>query len=227
MPLDEFTARRNALAKQLAEEGDRERADELKRLRKPRLPAWAVNQLARRVPDSVDRLLAAGDRVQGAESAEALRRATQERHAVVQELVKRAEGILADGGQSTNAATLHEVSQTLYAATSAEERDRLKRGVLTEPLEGAGFEQALGLPQRDVAAEERLEPRRKRASEELRRFQEEFRQAQDEAKRLRGEAERARRAARVAEQELEAADVRVRRLEDRVAQAREKLDSSS
>ena len=48
LPLDEFTARRNELAKRLKKEGEGEAADEVASLVKPSVPAWTINQLARR-----------------------------------------------------------------------------------------------------------------------------------------------------------------------------------
>src|SRR5439155_128287 len=59
LPLDEFTAARNRLARTLAQEGD-PRAEEVRRLPKPTPAVWAINQLARREPRAVRRLLSAG-----------------------------------------------------------------------------------------------------------------------------------------------------------------------
>ena len=47
LPLDEFTAERDAVAKRLRADGEREEAARIKKLRKPSVPAWAVNQAAR------------------------------------------------------------------------------------------------------------------------------------------------------------------------------------
>src|SRR5919201_6293703 len=59
LPLDEFTAARNELSKRLKREGD-ERAEDVRRLAKPTVAVWTINQLARREPLAVRRLLAAG-----------------------------------------------------------------------------------------------------------------------------------------------------------------------
>src|SRR5437868_2942872 len=45
VPLDEFTAARDALAARLKAAGDAPGAAAIKRLRKPSLPAWAANQI--------------------------------------------------------------------------------------------------------------------------------------------------------------------------------------
>lgn len=55
-PLNEFTPRRNAKAKELKAAGQDELARELAALKKPSLPLWAVNQLAARDRGRLDRL---------------------------------------------------------------------------------------------------------------------------------------------------------------------------
>jgi len=60
LPLEEFTAARNELAKQLGDAS-------IKQLKKPKVPAWAVNQLARRREVDVRRLLRAGEQLEQAQ----------------------------------------------------------------------------------------------------------------------------------------------------------------
>src|ERR671919_752827 len=60
MPLDRFIPERDTLAKQLRATGDREAADRVKALRKPTVPAWALNQLARQDPRGVTDVVARG-----------------------------------------------------------------------------------------------------------------------------------------------------------------------
>jgi hypothetical protein len=64
---DEFTARRNDLAKQLRADGRRAASEQVKELRKPSLAAWAVNQLARKNRREIDLLLDAGHRARDAQ----------------------------------------------------------------------------------------------------------------------------------------------------------------
>jgi len=66
VPLAEFTKKRNALAKRLREDGDRERADEVKALKKPTLPAWAINQAVRADDKAAKALLKSGDDLRSA-----------------------------------------------------------------------------------------------------------------------------------------------------------------
>ena len=58
---EEFVAARNDLAKRLTEAGERERAAEIKALRKPSLAVWLVNRLARERELDVQRLAKAGE----------------------------------------------------------------------------------------------------------------------------------------------------------------------
>jgi hypothetical protein len=213
-PLADFTRARNELAKRLAGEGRRDAAEWVRRLKKPRLSAWAINRLAHDASDDIERLLETSRRIEAADSGAAMRGATRERHTLVSELVARAGQILQAAGQSTSGATLHQVQQTLYAITNEEERDRLRRGVLTEPLEGSGFGDVLTMPDAATFTDPRAEERRARAGEELRHVRDELREAEQDASRLRREAERARRALAVAEDEAATAERRVERLRD-------------
>src|SRR3954452_25543843 len=67
LPLDEFTAARNELAKRLKQEGDAETAETVRAMTKPSVAAWAVNQLARREPEAVRSLLNLGSRLRSAQ----------------------------------------------------------------------------------------------------------------------------------------------------------------
>ena len=60
LPLEEFTAARNDLAKQLGDAS-------VKQLKKPTVPAWTVNQLARTREVDVRRLLRAGEQLEQAQ----------------------------------------------------------------------------------------------------------------------------------------------------------------
>lgn len=60
LPLDEFTAARNGLARRLRREVAPAAGDEVKQLRKPSVAAWALNQVRRHDPERSDHLLEAG-----------------------------------------------------------------------------------------------------------------------------------------------------------------------
>ncbi len=69
LPLADFTKARDELARRLRREGRRDDAEAVKALRKPTVAAWALNQLARRRPGDVERLLATGERLREAQEA--------------------------------------------------------------------------------------------------------------------------------------------------------------
>src|SRR5690242_19889699 len=121
-PLEEFTAARNDIARRLKQEGD-PRADEVRRLAKPTVPVWAINQLARREPLAVRRLLGAGaalrkaqERALHGEGAAALAEAQSEQRDALRLLGDRARALLAGSGKPASEATLERIAATLGAA---------------------------------------------------------------------------------------------------------------
>ncbi|MGH3046758.1 MAG: hypothetical protein ACRDNC_07110, partial [Gaiellaceae bacterium] len=116
LPVDEFVERRNELARSLRKDGNREAANQVKGLRKPTVPAWAVNQLARREKMRVRGLLTAGERLRkahekllGGGSPEALQRARDDERRAIGELAGAAETLLEEAGHPANEATLDRV----------------------------------------------------------------------------------------------------------------------
>ena len=69
LPLDEFTAERDALAKRVRADGEREEAARIKKLRKPSVPAWAINQAVREDKRAAKALLKAGEGLANAQAA--------------------------------------------------------------------------------------------------------------------------------------------------------------
>ena len=92
LPFDDFIAERDATAKQLRKDGEKEAAAAVAKLPKPRQVAWVANQLGRA---GAGDLLAAGDAIREAQlgggGREALREATAAQRAAVDELLKEAE----------------------------------------------------------------------------------------------------------------------------------------
>jgi hypothetical protein len=87
LPPEDFVAARDRLAKEL---DDRDAAKEVKALRRPTVPAWAVNQTVRRHRDVLRELLDAGREVRSAQrravtglAAPAFAGATAERRRLV------------------------------------------------------------------------------------------------------------------------------------------------
>src|SRR5436190_3471155 len=68
LPLGEFTAERNALAKRLRSDDDRAGAETVGKLKKPDGIAWAINQAVRRDPKALRSAVSARERLQKAQA---------------------------------------------------------------------------------------------------------------------------------------------------------------
>jgi hypothetical protein len=135
-PFDEFIARRDALAKSLRRDGRREEADAVRKLRKPALSAWALNQLPR---DAVEGLIAAGAALRQARGGDTLRDATRDERACVEDLASQATALLRQAGHPVTGKTAGEIRDTLHAAALDDEaREQLVSGRLTAPLQAVG-----------------------------------------------------------------------------------------
>lgn len=204
-PLESFTQTRNELAKEL--EGDA--AAEFKKLKKPSVGAWAINQLAREHPDDVEHLLEIHQRMAEASGASQLRKAAGDRREAIAKLVTEARRTLERAGHNTGAATLEKVSQTLLAASGADERELVRSGRLTREFAGTGMD-AFGLaPDSLDSPDETAEPTLRvpmKVQREVERLRRDAEAAEREAAQLAQEAnflaersDRARTAAEEAE----------------------------
>jgi hypothetical protein len=217
LPLPEFTAARNELAKKL---GDAE----VRKLPKPSVPAWAVNQLVRREPKLVEELLEHGEALQQQTlkgSIEALRDSQRRERETVTKLVSAAEKLL----ERPSAQTLERISATLTAGAQSEAgREALRAGRLSEQLEPAGFEALAGMAPapRSGARDELADARRAKEERkrQRRKLEEEQRKLERRAESAEREAERAERAAA----ETRHAAERARREADEAAEAVAELD---
>lgn len=154
LPLQEFTQERNELAKRLRSEGDREGAEEVRRLPKPTVPVWLVNQLARTNEVPMRALLRSGDKLREAQrtvldggGADALRDAQREERDVIERLTAQARTLMPKASSSA----LERVSETLRAAAVGDDetRELLKRGRLAEELALSGFGALARMPAGD------------------------------------------------------------------------------
>jgi hypothetical protein len=145
-PLDEFTASRNALAKDLRGDGEAAAADWVKGLRKPSRAAWLVNQLSARKTDEVSELLELGKELRAAQeemlagSADRtkLREAAQREQRTVDSLTRAAEAI--GGEHGAGAQVLTRVGETLQAAAGDPEvAEAIERGRLTRERRAASI----------------------------------------------------------------------------------------
>jgi len=224
LPLDEFTARRNELAKRLKKDGDEDAAEQVTALVKPSVPAWTINQLARRQKKEVQALLTTGTRLRKAQEralagggADALNAAQAEERESVRDLTRRAVEILEEAGRPATRTVLERIRATLGAAVLTDpERAALKAGRLTTEVQVSGFDALAGIRpaapragQRDELAERRkkkAERERKRA-----RLEKRAQELADRAEKAEEAAERAEEAAAdardLADERRRAADV--------------------
>jgi hypothetical protein len=192
LPPAEFTAARDEAAKRL------------------RAEVWLANRLAHERELDVKRLLKAGEALgvsQAAGSAEDFAAARREEQHALERLAAAARELA--GREGASAPAIERAVQTLRAAAlTAEGRELLERGRLTEELEPPGFDALTGLPPARPAKRKQPEPKTDRA--ERRRALE---AARERLKELRADererAKDARRAAKEAERgEAEAAALR-------------------
>lgn len=138
-----FVAARNSRVAEAKASKDREAATAIARLKKPTVVGWAVNLLARELPDEVDAVLALGDALQRAQrrlDAGTLRGLTEQRQRLVRSLTTRAQKLVREHGRVLNESALREVSQTLHAAMADRElADTVRRGRLLGAATYSGF----------------------------------------------------------------------------------------
>jgi hypothetical protein len=123
----EFVAARNALAKRIRAE-DRAASDEVRKLAKPSVAAWALNTVSGRRRDDVEDLRSTGPAIARAqeqavagEDASELRRLTEHRRQLVRSLADEAVALVGEAHRD-------EVEETLQASSvDADVGDRLAR----------------------------------------------------------------------------------------------------
>ncbi|GAB3146110.1 hypothetical protein [Microbispora hainanensis] len=239
---EEFTAARDALAKEAKAAGDAALAKRIRALRKPTVVAWAVNRTARERSQELGRLLDLGRRLRDAwrtQDADALAEVGRERASLVARLVRAVREEAEAAGHPLAPAADLEIEQTLDAAVVDEEAaEQVRRGRLTRPLSYSGFTPApVVRPAPEPAARAKPTPKagRDEAERERREAEHERRvksleEALAEAERAAREAERGRAdwaAERTeAEREHERRTAKVEALTDKLARAKEKLKSA-
>lgn len=220
LPLNEFVAARNALAKDLKQ-------PELKRLQKPTSTAWVLNQLARRFGEEMDEFLEAGRRVaetqagavRGRGSAP-FREAVHAEREALNPLLARTRKLVKSESQVAKVA-----DGLRAAAADAAVGEALRLGRLSQEPESSGFggltasdELAAADGQtvedaaaaREAEARARVERERKQAQQlredaerDAARLESKLDEAEQRATQLRAEAEDAKRRATEAARRLE------------------------
>jgi hypothetical protein len=218
LPLEDFTAARDELVRKLQDAGDTGAAKEVRSRRKPTLPAWAVNQLARRHGDELRELLDLRDQLASG-NASAIRAASTERRKLIASLTDHARSVLEESGHSASSTTLERVTRSLLAGGTDTERELILEGRLTRDLAPSGFEGFSGasaVMEEEESAAGKVDERASRRAEELSKDAE---AAEREAARLEREAE-------VARNEADTLERRAERARTKAEKARAKADEA-
>ena len=134
--LNEFTATRDELAGELKDAGHTDDAAIVKKLKKPPLSAWALNQVARSSPDEVGAYLDALDALEDASSPTELRSATEARKNAAARIHRFAGKLLTEAGHPASGVVMQKIMASLVATPSDEEATRLRRGRLRADIAG-------------------------------------------------------------------------------------------
>ena len=160
---EEFTAARNAAAKEAKDAGDPELAGRVRSLRKPTAGAWLLNQLVRRHGDEVQQVLDLGAQLraaQGTLGADVLRALDRQRRRLTRAVAEQARALGRDAGRRVTDQTTADVEETLRSAmVDAAAGAALSTGLLTDTFSATGLEPvdlsrivALGAPAAAPAA---------------------------------------------------------------------------
>jgi hypothetical protein len=223
LELDEFTAARNSLARELKDSGDSEGAARVKELKKPSRSAGAINRAARQSRRDVKRLLDAASKLGDAqerllkgEGRRAVDQAVERERAAVERLMAAVETELErDGGASES--MLGRARDTLHAvATDPELRDELEAGRVSADHTSVGLGGlTAGGGGRPSAKASKKAARSAAKSDARRRLKRAERELEDAERTL----QRAESARSEAKKSLAAAESAVTRSEKQVAEA--------
>jgi hypothetical protein len=216
LPLDAFTAARNALAK---DTGDAS----IKKLEKPNLAAWAVNQLYWHERKLYDEVIKTSGQVRTAHQQMLAGKASDVRAAEVfhAEAMRKAKDairkILEAAGNQASDAVMTPITETLDALPTTDEPGRF-----TRPFRRTGFEALQGVTIAAKAAPPtpKVEPKKTAAEKET---EKDRRKREADQQELAMAKERLR-FAEAAEREAEAALDRAKRALERAERTRERVE---
>jgi hypothetical protein len=217
LPLDEFTAARNALAKSSG-------SSEVKKLEKPNLAAWTVNQLYWRDRKAYDEVIKAAERMRAAykqmlagKTAD-VRGAEEIHEEALREAKQAARKLLEEGGHPNPEAVMMPVAETLDALPGDEPPGRL-----TKPLRRMGFNVLEGVPISAKAGPQKskAEPAKKAAEKDQTTRE---RKASEAEERERAMTKERLRFAEAAEREAEATLDRAKRAVERAERTRARVE---
>ena len=216
-PLAEFTPARNELVRRLRKAGQDDAAARVQALKKPSVPVWTVNQLARRHGDEVTELVGAGERLRKAQEAafrgggtDAVREATTAERQAVRALTRRAAELLEEEGRPQTRAVIDRIGSLLRAAAvDPAAAGLLRAGRLAEEVESTGFatvaEIAPARPRPARAAPAKREIERREREQRLKRLRARLDQLERRAEEAEERAARAEASAQAAREKADAA----------------------
>jgi hypothetical protein len=140
VPLEEFTAARNALVRELRKAGQEEDAKRVAGLRKPSRALWLVNQLAREAAKPLEALISATRKTREAQQQG---RAGSDLRATMHEQREALEQLLAAAAKLETAALPQAIERRMHdtlQSAAASEPDALREGRLEHELLPAGFD---------------------------------------------------------------------------------------
>jgi len=140
-PPGEFVAARNEYTRQAREAGDRELADELRKLRRPTQSAWLVNLLLRERRELVDELLGVGEEFRTERlTRERLNELSTRRRELLHHLQTDAQRLSEEAGIQLTADRAREVEATLAAAVAdPDAAEQVRGGTLVTALLYSGL----------------------------------------------------------------------------------------
>jgi len=234
----DFVAERDALARHLRSEGQREEAAAVKALRRPAVPIWALNQVARDDVDAIDALIAAAADAQEEQDAlldgggdrDALREALTARRAALRHVVHRASEVIERSGRPPGTQQ-RQVEDALNAVTSSDAlAELLRAGELVEITEDEADEDLASLLGASVTTRARASKKKPspvtdlseaRAAKQAAAARKDVERLKKAADRAAGALDKARRSLTDAAADVEEARERLGRAEAKAEEARE------
>ena len=239
LPAEDFVAARDARAKQLRADGDRDLAGEVAALPKPTVAAWLLNQLARRRASAVEQLVGLGAELREAQQnldGDQMRALNRQRQQVVRAFARQVAELGAELGRPVSGPVADQVEETLRAAVADEEAgEALLSGRLTTALSYVGMGQvsvteAVAVPRAPRAApraRKRIEDEPAAPADEVAAARERRLQAaRDTLAQAEEAADEAVRALADQDQEVAAAAERLTTLQDRLETLRAELSQA-
>jgi hypothetical protein len=229
LPQAEFTAARNARAKELRKD-EPELAATVGTLPKPTAAAAALNELVREDPSEARALIQSGKRLREAQEAAVAGKRGADLQKAIEEHRSALDRMQRDlRRRKLSGATLDKAAKTLrVASVDPDLQPLLERGTLHEDLTAAGFGLDPGIvparPTRESGAREapdrpKRDKRRSEARERLQAARAALTEAKRAARKAEAEKREAERRAETAQREVERATKEVERAQESAADA--------